>query len=96
MIGYLGMPVTFATMWALIALATENWGMAFLLIALRINVAVVAGLVGLEDRNVLWLMGLVPFRDLWGAAIWVNGLWGNTVEWGGRTLRLREDGRIEE
>ncbi len=95
-IGYLGMPVTFATMWALIALATENWGMAFLLIALRINVAVVAGLVGLEDRNVLWLMGLVPFRDLWGAAIWVNGLWGNTVEWGERTLRLREDGRIEE
>ena len=84
-IGYLGMPVTFATMWALIALATENWGMA-----------VVAGLVGLEDSNVLWLMGLVPFRDLWGAAIWVNGLWGNTVEWGGRTLRLREDGRIEE
>jgi len=56
----------------------------------------VAGLVGLEDRNVLWLMGLVPFRDLWGAAIWVNGLWGNTVEWGERTLRLREDGRIEE
>lgn len=94
--GYLGMPVTFATVWALIALATGNWGMAFLLIAMRINVAVVAGLVGLEDKNVLWLMGLVPLRDLWGAAIWVNGLWGSTVEWGGRTLRLREDGRIED
>jgi ceramide glucosyltransferase len=93
-IGYLGMPVTFATFWAIVALLTGHWIFAVALLAIRLNVAVVAGLMGLEDRNVLWLMGLVPLRDLWGAAIWINGLWGNTVEWGGRILTLQPDGSI--
>ncbi len=95
-IGYLGMPVTFATVWAIAAFAAGEWGLGFLLLAMRMNVAIVAGMMGLEDRNVLWLLGFVPLRDLWGAAVWVNGLWGDTVEWGGRRLRLRADGRISE
>lgn len=95
-VGYLGMPVTFATIWAMVALLAGEWELGFLLMAMRMNVAIVAGMMGLEDRNVLWLLGFVPFRDLWGAAVWVNGLWGDTVEWGGRQLRLRADGRISE
>ncbi|MCA2964590.1 MAG: bacteriohopanetetrol glucosamine biosynthesis glycosyltransferase HpnI [Acidobacteriota bacterium] len=95
-IGYLGMPVTFATVWAIVALLAGEWALGFLLLAMRLNVAIVAGMMGLEDRNVLWLLGFVPLRDLWGAAVWVNGLWGDTVEWGGRRLRLRADGRIVE
>jgi len=95
-IGYLGMPVTFATVWAIAAFLTGEWAIGFLLLAMRMNVAIVAGMMGLEDRNVLWLLGFVPFRDLWGAAVWVNGLWGDTVEWGGRRLRLRGGGRISE
>jgi ceramide glucosyltransferase len=37
---------------------------------------------------------LVPFRDLWGFAVWAAGLTGSTVRWRGKLLRLLPDGRI--
>jgi len=42
-------------------------------------------------RRLWWL---VPVRDLFGFAVWVAGLFGNTVTWRGRRLRLDRDGRI--
>jgi hypothetical protein len=36
----------------------------------------------------------MPFRDLFGFAVWVAGLFGEEVEWRGQRLRLRRDGRI--
>jgi len=36
----------------------------------------------------------MPFRDLWGFAVWAAGLAGSTVEWRGRRLRLDREGRI--
>ncbi len=37
----------------------------------------------------------IPLRDLWGAGVWAAGLFGNTVEWRGRRLRLDREGRIQ-
>ena len=44
----------------------------------------------LRARRAWW----IPFRDLWGFAIWVCGLAGNTVEWRGTRIRLSPDGKI--
>jgi len=93
-LGYLGLPVTFATLWAFVAFFTGNPFFGFVLFALRFNVAVLAGLMILEDRNVVFRLSLMPLRDLAGVAIWVAGLFGNTVQWGGRRLTLYPDGRI--
>ena len=94
--GYLGLPVTFGTLWALVAFLTGNPLMGFILFALRFNVAVLAGLMILEDRNTVFRLSLMPIRDMAGVAIWIAGLFGNTVQWGGRRLTLHPDGRIRE
>jgi len=93
-LGYLGLPVTFTTLWALVAFLTGNPLFGFILFSLRFNVAVLAGLMILEDRNVIFRLSLMPLRDLAGVAIWVAGLFGNTVQWGGRRVTLYPDGRI--
>ncbi|MBL8236733.1 MAG: bacteriohopanetetrol glucosamine biosynthesis glycosyltransferase HpnI [Bryobacterales bacterium] len=94
--GYLGLPVTFATLWAFVAFLTGHPLMGFILFALRFNVAVLAGLMILEDRNTVFRLSLMPLRDLAGVAIWVAGLFGNTVQWGGRRLTLHAGGRIRD
>ena len=53
-LGYLGLPVTFTTLWALVAFFTGNPFCGFVLFALRFNVAVLAGLMILEDRNAFY------------------------------------------
>ena len=37
---------------------------------------------------------LIPLRDLFGFAVWVAGIFGDTVQWRDRQLKLRPDGRI--
>ena len=93
-VGYLGLPVTFGTLWAFVAFLTGHPMMGLILFALRFNVCVLAGLMILEDKNVLWRLSLVPLRDLSAVLIWCAGLVGDTVEWGGRQLKLTWDGRI--
>lgn len=93
-LGYLGLPVTFGTLWALVAFLTGHKAFGLILFALRFNVSVLAGLMILEDRNVMWRMSLVPLRDLAQVAVWVAGLAGQTVDWGGAKLVLSKDGKI--
>lgn len=92
--GYYGLPVTNATLWALLALAAGFRWAAVLLLVLRLAAGLIAGLAVLQDpltRRWWWLM---PVRDLFGFAVWCAGAVGNTVEWRGRHLRLTKDGRI--
>jgi len=49
----------------------------------------------LGDRQVLRYWYLIPLRDLWGFAIWIAGLSGDTVEWRGKNLQLSPDGKIQ-
>ena len=92
--GYAGLPVTNATVWAMAA-AAAGWPVAAVgLMALRLTSGLLAGVGVLRDpltRRLWWLM---PVRDLFGLAIWAAGLFGNTVVWGGRRLKLGANGRI--
>jgi len=91
---YIGLPVTQASLWAVVAsLAGQPWWGAVLL-GTRYAMALAAGWGVLRSRLVLCYFFLIPFRDLWGSAIWLAGLFGSTVVWRGRRLRLLSDGRI--
>ena len=93
--GYLGLPVTFASLWALVAALTGNYTFAIAVIAARMVMASVAGWSVLRSAETLRLWLLIPLRDLFGAAVWCAGLFGKTVLWRGRRLRLDRLGRIE-
>jgi ceramide glucosyltransferase len=92
--GYYGYVVTHATLWGLVALAAHQWqaGVAALAVRVLAGVWVGAGILG--DRKVLRDFWLIPLRDLFGFAVWSAGLFGDTVQWRDRRLKLRPDGRI--
>ncbi len=92
--GYIGLPVTFATVWAIAAACAGLWWAAIGLIAIRLVMGITAGWLVLRSRDVLKLWFLIPLRDLYGAAVWAVALVGNTVEWGDETLKLDSRGRI--
>jgi ceramide glucosyltransferase len=92
--GYVGLPVTFATLWAVAAAAAGFWWIALPLLALRIAMGLAAGWLVLRSPDVLRFFVLIPLRDLYAVAVWAAGLTGDTVEWGGRTLKLDRQGRI--
>jgi ceramide glucosyltransferase len=93
--GYLGLPVTFASVWGILAIAT-GWPIAgATALAARYAMSITAGITTLKCpvARRYWL--LTPLRDWFGAAVWVAGLFGNTVRWRDRVLRLRPDGIID-
>ncbi|MEZ5355481.1 MAG: glycosyltransferase [Bryobacteraceae bacterium] len=92
---YAGLPVTFATLWALAALATPGLALlGGLTLAARFAVAIAAGWGILGSRLVLFYAPFIPLRDLWGVAIWAAGLFGSKVRWRDRSIKLRRDGKI--
>jgi ceramide glucosyltransferase len=92
--GYYGYVVTHATLWSLVALAVGYWQIALAALILRIAAGIWAGARILQDRNVVRRAAWIPVRDLLGFAIWVGGLFGDTVQWRDQRLKLRPDGRI--
>jgi ceramide glucosyltransferase len=92
--GYLGFPIANATLWAVIAAAAGEWRIALALIAVRMVMAIGSGWFVLRSRDVLRLWWAIPLRDLYGAAVWCAGLFGNSVIWRGRRLKLDREGRI--
>lgn len=93
--GYAGLPVTFATVWAVVAALAGNVYLAEMVLALRVMMAIIAGRIVLGSRDTTLLWPLVPVRDLFGAAVWITALFGRTVVWRGRRLRLDGEGRIQ-
>ena len=92
--GYAGLPVTFATLWALVAGVLGHWPAALGLLGIRLAMALACGGLVLKSTDVWKYCYLIPVRDLAGVAVWAAGLFGNTVEWRGRRLRLDRDGKI--
>lgn len=92
--GYLGLPITYATLWAVVAAALGMWTVAIAILLIRMMMAIEAGWFKMRSPDVLRLFYLIPFRDLFGVAVWIAGLFGNTVVWRGRRLRLDREGRI--
>src|SRR5262249_20583617 len=92
--GYLGLPVTYATLWSLVAFLTGHSALAVALLAVPMLMALIAGWFTLRSRDVLRLFWAVPLRDLFSVAIWLTGLFGDTVIWRGQHLTLDPQGRI--
>ena len=92
--GYLGLPITNATLWALIAALAGHGRMALACMATRYLMALVSGWVVMRSADFLRLFLLLPARDLFGFAVWLAALAGKTVEWRGLRLRLDSHGRI--
>jgi len=92
--GYYGYVVTHATLWSIVALAAGYWQVALATMILRMAGGVWGGAGILRDPHVIRRWWWMPFRDLLGFAIWVGGLFGDTVQWRDQRLKLRPDGRI--
>ena len=92
---YAGLPITNASLWALIAAICGHPLIALALLIARLATAVLAGRMILQcpiTRRWIWL---VPFRDLWGLAVWFAGMFGTRVQWRDQHLQLTPDGRIK-
>jgi len=94
--GYYGYVVTQATFWSCVAALAGYWQVAGTVIALRVAAGVVAAGRVLDDHASVRRAWLIPFRDLFGSAVWLAASVGRTVEWRGRRLELTPDGRIVE
>lgn len=93
--GYLGLPVTNATLWAVVCALFGRFDLAAGLLGLRLAMAFAAGWGVLRSRDVLFFWWLAPARDLFGFAVWMAGLFGHSVMWRGRRLALDREGRIQ-
>ncbi len=93
--GFLGLPVTFATFWAVLAAVLGDWRIAIALLAIRMMMAIVAGWFVMRSSDVLRLFWAIPMRDLFGAAVWMAALGGNTVVWRGKKLKIDRQGRLQ-
>ena len=88
--GYAGSVITQAAPWCVLAMAAGLWPMALICYVARILGAFAAARAVGASIDWWWL----PFRDLFGTAVWAAGLAGGHVEWRGQRLKLRGDGRI--
>jgi ceramide glucosyltransferase len=92
--GYVGLPLAFASVWAVALIAAGYWGWALLLLAVRMAMATAGGWMVLRSPDVLRMWVLIPIRDLFTAAAWAAGLFGKSVLWRGRRLPIDSAGRI--
>ena len=93
--GYVGLPLAFASVWAVALIAAGYWEWALALLAVRMAMAIAAGWLVLRSPDVLRMLLLVPLRDLFTAAAWLAGLFGRTVLWRGQRLPIDREGRIQ-
>ncbi len=80
--GYFGYVVTQLSFWCLFA----NWPFAVAGLAVRLLTA--------SFYTEAKLLPFVPFRDLFGFAVWAAGMTGNTVEWRGIKYKLSANGKM--
>jgi ceramide glucosyltransferase len=92
--GYVGLPITYATLWAVISAFFGLWWIALPLLAIRFAMAIAGGWFLLRSADIWKYCYAIPLRDLWGGAVWAAGLFGHTVVWRDRWLKLDAEGRI--
>ena len=80
--GYFGYVVTQLSFWCLFA----SWPFALAGLAVRLLTA--------SFYTEAKLLPFVPFRDLFGFAVWAAGMTGNTVEWRGIKYKLSANGKM--
>jgi ceramide glucosyltransferase len=92
--GYYGYIITHATFWALAAFAGGQWRAGLAALSLRMLAGIAVGGPILKYRRIATDWWMIPFRDLFGFAVWVGGAFGSRVVWRDQKLRLMPDGRI--
>lgn len=92
--GYAGLPITFAMLWVVTAALFGLWWIALPLLAIRFAMAIVCGWFLLGSADVWKYCYAIPLRDLCGVAVWAAGLFGRTVVWRDRCLKLDGEGKI--
>lgn len=93
-LGYAGLPITYATVWAVIAALFGLWWIALTLLAIRFAMSIVSGWLLLGSADVLKYFYAIPVRDLCGVAVWAAGLFKNEVVWRDQRLTLDAQGKI--
>ena len=93
--GFLGLPITHAGVWLVLAVVFQLWSLALVLYLARVAMAIMGGFVALESWLALLLSPLAPLWDLWAFLIWLVAFTGSTVEWRGERYRLTKDGALE-
>lgn len=93
--GFLGLPITHAGLWMVLAMSCNLWSLALMLFLARVAMAVMGGFVALESWLALLLSPLAPLWDLWAFVVWLAAFAGRTVEWRGERYRLSQDGVLE-
>ena len=91
--GYAGLPITYATLWFVLAGIFGHWGIALLLLLIRLATALVCGW-SLGSSDVLKYWWVIPLRDIGGLAVWAAGLFKQAVLWRDQRLTLDSEGRI--
>jgi ceramide glucosyltransferase len=92
--GYAGLPITYASLWIVVAAICGLWWVALPLLAIRFAMAIICGWFLLGASDVWKYCYAIPLRDLWGVAVWGAGLIGDQVVWRDQKLRLDHKGRI--
>ena len=92
--GYYGYIATQATVWCLLAAMAGFGLLAGISLGLRVIVGILTSEFVLQDRRSLAYFWLIPLRDLFGFAVWLAGVTGDSVEWRGESLRLTTDGKL--
>ncbi len=92
--GYAGLPITYASLWVLIAAFLGLWWIALPLLVIRLAMAITCGWFLLGTSDVWKYCYAIPLRDLWGVAVWCAGLVGHRVVWRDQKLRLDHKGKI--
>jgi ceramide glucosyltransferase len=93
--GYLGLPLTHAGVWALLAAVIGASGPCMALLSLRILSGFVAGGFVLQSRFAMTFCWLAPAWDLYAFAVWIGSYAGKEVRWRDRFLTVDSHGRIE-
>ncbi len=94
--GYLGLPVTFATLWALVLAGAGAGWLALAVLAARFAAGLLTAGAVLRCPLAVRYFYLIPVRDLLEVFIWAAGLFGTTVRWRDRKLVLSAGGRIRD
>jgi ceramide glucosyltransferase len=92
--GYLGLPITYAGLWAAAAAWAGFPWVALGLVAARLATALTVGWGVLGSRITPRWFWLAPIWDIGAFFLWSSGLFGRTVLWRGARLRIDGSGRI--
>jgi ceramide glucosyltransferase len=92
--GYVGLPITHAGVWALIAAACGAWLPLLVLVAARIASALMTGCFVLRSSVAKSFFWLAPAWDVYAFAVWVASYLSREVRWRDRTLAIDSHGRI--